>query len=102
MSNTQPHPAPAAADRLMAVFSWGRISFLVILALAGFGTFVAGEVSGARTLEPRVVILEKKVDAVIEEFEDRGKTLYEIKGYVKAIAAQMGVPPALAPVEAQQ
>ena len=80
------------ADRVMSLFSWGRVSFLVILAMAGFGTFVAGEVSGARTLEPRVVALEEKIDAFAEDFEDRGKTLYEIKGYVKAIAVQMGVP----------
>ena len=76
-----------------ALFTWGRIAFLVILAVAGFGTFVAGQIAGASSLEPRVAELEKRTEAVEIRLSKQGEDLAEIKGYVRAIAKGMGVSP---------
>ena len=75
------------------MFSWGRVAFAAILATAGFGTFVAGQIAGANGLEPRVSELEKRTDAVEARLSKQGEDLAEIKGYVRAIAARMGVTP---------
>lgn len=97
---TDKHGRPIA-DRVVAAMSWGRIAFVVVVGLAGFGTFVAGEISGARTLEPRVAALESRVAKVDEALAARaakvdsslselGVKLAEITGYVKAIARTTG------------
>ena len=76
-----------------SLFTWGRIAFLVLLAVAGFGTFVAGQIAGANELEPRVFELEKRTEAVEVRLSKQGEDLAEIKGYVRAIAKGMGVSP---------
>lgn len=78
-------------DKVANIFTWGRIAFLVIVGAAGFATFVAGEISGARGIEPRVTALEKWSEQVDLRLSTQGETLAEIRGYVRAIADKMGV-----------
>ena len=78
-------------DKVVNVFTWGRVAFLVLVGAAGFATFVAGEISGARSLEPRVSELEKRAEIVEAKLSLQGETLAEIRGYVKAIAGKLGV-----------
>ena len=78
-------------DKVANVFTWGRVAFLAIVGAAGFATFVAGEISGARSLEPRVTELEKRAEIVEAKLSLQGETLAEIRGYVKAIAGKLGV-----------
>jgi len=75
------------------MFSWGRVAVGALIATAGFGTFVAGQIAGANELEPRVAELEKRTDAVEARLSKQARDLAEIKGYVRAIAARMGVTP---------
>ena len=82
--------AMTIGDRVGAAMTWGRIAFLIIIGLAGFGTFVAGEVSGARTLEPRVNALEVRAERVDQRLSAQSEALAEIRGYVRAIARQVG------------
>ena len=97
---TDRHGRPIV-DRMVSALSWGRVAFIIAIGLAGFGTFVAGEISGARTLEPRVAALEEahkatasamvtRAERVDNTLTDLGLRLAEIKGYVKAIARTTG------------
>jgi hypothetical protein len=81
------------AERAAGIFTWGRIAFLVIIGMAGFATFVAGEVSGARTLEPRVTALEIRAEKVDARMSIHAEHLAEIRGYVRAIAERVGAKP---------
>ena len=44
-------------------FTWGRMAFAAVVGVAWFATFVAGQVAGANSLEPRVAELEKRTEA---------------------------------------
>lgn len=74
-------------------FTWGRMAFAAVVGVAWFATFVAGQVAGANSLEPRVAELEKRTEAVEVRLSKQGEDLAEIKGYVRAIAGKMGVTP---------
>lgn len=50
--------------KLKGWLTWGKIAFSAVLATAGFGTFVAGEIRGANLLEPRVTALETRVEKI--------------------------------------
>ena len=71
--------------------TWGKIAFAVIVGAAGFGTFVAGEIAGASSLEPRVQVLEQRASTIEMRIAHHGEILAEIRGYVKGIAARVGV-----------
>jgi hypothetical protein len=71
--------------------TWGKIAFAVIVGAAGFGTFVAGEIAGASSLEPRVAVLELRATAIETKMSQQGEVLSEIRGYVKGIGAKLGV-----------
>lgn len=81
------------AERAASLFTWGRVAFLVVIGMGGFATFVAGEVSGARTLEPRVTALEARAERVDARMSLHAETLAEIRGYVRAIADRVGAKP---------
>ena len=74
-------------------FTWGRAVVAAVVGVAWFATFVAGQVAGANSLEPRVAELEKRTEAVEIRLSKQGEDLAEIKGYVRAIAGKMGVTP---------
>jgi hypothetical protein len=74
-------------------FTWGRAVVAAVVGVAWFATFVAGQVAGANSLEPRVAELEKRTEAVEVRLSKQGEDLAEIKGYVRAIAGKMGVTP---------
>jgi hypothetical protein len=71
--------------------TWGRIAIACAIGAAGFGTFVAGEIKGASSLEPRVTVLEQRASAIEMRITHHGEILAEIRGYVKGIAARVGV-----------
>jgi hypothetical protein len=71
--------------------TWGKITFAIIVGAAGFGTFVAGEIAGASSLEPRVAVLELRATAIETKMSQQGEVLSEIRGYVKGIGAKLGV-----------
>ena len=74
-------------------FTWGRAVVAAVVGVAWFATFVAGQVAGANSLEPRVAELETRTEAVEVRLSKQGEDLAEIKGYVRAIAGKMGVTP---------
>lgn len=51
-------------NKLKSWMTWGKIAFSAVIATAGFGTFVAGEIRGANLLEPRVTALETRVEKI--------------------------------------
>jgi hypothetical protein len=71
--------------------TWGKITFAIIVGAAGFATFVAGEIAGASSLEPRVQVLEQRATAIETKMSQQGEVLSEIRGYVKGIGAKLGV-----------
>ncbi|MBM4073834.1 MAG: hypothetical protein FJ271_33690 [Planctomycetes bacterium] len=73
--------------------TWGRVVFFILAGALSFGTFVAGQIAGASSLEPRMEALERRTDAVEVKLSKQGEDLAEIKGYVRAIAKGMGVNP---------
>ena len=77
-------------DKIAQWFTWGRILFLVILGASGFATFVAGEIAGASSLEPRVTALETRTTSIEQRMASHGEVLAEIRGYVRGIAARVG------------
>lgn len=77
-------------DKLAQWFTWGRILFLVILGASGLATFVAGEIAGASSLEPRVTALETRTTSIEQRMASHGEVLAEIRGYVRGIAARVG------------
>jgi hypothetical protein len=78
-------------EHVKAWLTWGRIAFAVFIAVAGFATFVAGQVAGANSLEPRVKALEGRITAHEATAARLGHDLAEIKGYVRGIAGRLGV-----------
>jgi hypothetical protein len=70
--------------------TFGRIALAVVIGAAGFGTFVAGEIAGASSLEPRVAALEQRATIIEAKMSQQGEVLSEIRGYVKGIAARVG------------
>jgi hypothetical protein len=73
--------------------TWGRIIAAAVLAAAGFGTFVAGEIAGAASLEPRVTALEQRAEVIEARMSAQNEVLAEIRGYVRGIAARVGAAP---------
>jgi hypothetical protein len=71
--------------------TFGRIALAVVIGAAGFGTFVAGEIAGASSLEPRVTVLEQRASIIEAKMSQQGEVLSEIRGYVRGIAARVGV-----------
>jgi hypothetical protein len=71
--------------------TWGKIAVACVLGAAGFGTFVAGEIAGASSLEPRVTVLEQRAGIIEAKMSQQGEVLSEIRGYVRGIAARVGV-----------
>ena len=55
--------------------TWGKIAFSAVLATAGFGTFVAGEIRGANLLEPRVSALETRVEKIEKHLGEQGEQI---------------------------
>ena len=78
-------------DKFAQWFTWGKVLVLVVLGAAGFATFVAGEIAGASSLQPRVAALETRATAIESRMGQHGEVLAEIRGYVKGIAARVGV-----------
>ena len=77
-------------DTLGKWFTWGRVLFAVLLGAAGLATFVAGEIAGASSLEPRVKALEVRTTVIETRILHQGEMLAEIRGYVRGIAARVG------------
>jgi hypothetical protein len=71
--------------------TFGRLALAVVIGAAGFGTFVAGEIAGASSLEPRVAALEQRATIIEAKMSQQGEVLSEIRGYVRGIAARVGV-----------
>lgn len=98
--------APATYERplvekLQAAMTWGKVVFLILGALAIFTTYVIGEVSGAQSLAPRIVVLEEHAAHVTKrlelravevntKFEEQGKSLAKIEGFLMAIGKAVG------------
>lgn len=59
-------------------FTWGKIALSAILATAGFGTFVAGEIRGANLLEPRVSALEGRVEKIEKHLGEQSDQILKI------------------------
>jgi hypothetical protein len=78
-------------ERIGEWLTWGKIAVACAIGAAGFGTFVAGEIKGASSLEPRVTVLEHRATATELRIGQHGEILAEIRGYVKGIAARVGV-----------
>jgi hypothetical protein len=76
---------------LPSIFTWGRAAIAGGMLLAAGATFVAGQISGANELEPRVLALEERTGKLEGKLEVQAQDLAEIKGYVRAIAGHLGV-----------
>jgi len=59
-------------------FTWGKITVTAVLAVAGFGAFVAGEIRGAIMLEPRVAALETRVEKIELHLGEQGDHILKI------------------------
>jgi hypothetical protein len=65
-------------NKLKSWMTWGKIAFSAVIATAGFGTFVAGEIRGANLLEPRVSALEGRVEKIEEHLGAQGDQILKI------------------------
>jgi hypothetical protein len=65
-------------NKLKSWMTWGKIAFTAVIATAGFGTFVAGEIRGANLLEPRVSALEGRVEKIEEHLGAQGDQILKI------------------------
>jgi len=64
--------------KLKSWLTWGKIAFSAVLATAGFGTFVAGEIRGANLLEPRVSALEGRVEKIEKHLGEQSDQILKI------------------------